>query len=76
MGLLSELLLLPLAPARIALWSVDQVVEAAAREYYGPAAVRRELVELSRELDAGLISAEEFDRREDELLDRLEEGAS
>jgi hypothetical protein len=75
MGLLSELLLIPLAPARIALWSVDQVIGAAAKEYYGPAAVRRELVELSRAFDEGLISAEEFDRREDELLDRLEESA-
>jgi len=28
-------------------------------------------MELSRELDAGTISAEEFDRLEDELLDRL-----
>jgi hypothetical protein len=72
MGLLSELLLLPLAPARVAVWGVDQVVEAAAREYFGPAAVRRELATLYQEFDEGLISAEEFDRREDELLDRLE----
>jgi hypothetical protein len=71
MGLLSELLLLPLAPARVALWTVDRVVEAASQQYHGPAAVRRELVELSRQFDAGLISPEEFDRREDELLDRL-----
>ena len=74
MGLFTELLLLPLAPARFALWTIDQVVEAAEREHYGPTAVRRELVELSRQLDEGLIGAEEFDRREDELLDRLAEG--
>ena len=72
MGLFSELLLLPLAPARLALWSVQQVHTAASREYFGPDAVRRELVELSRALDEGRISPEEFDRREDELLDRLE----
>jgi hypothetical protein len=71
MGLLSELLLLPLAPARVALWSIGQVVEVAERQYNGPAAVQRALVVLSRQLDAGLISPEEFDRREDELLDRL-----
>ena len=74
MGLLSELLLLPLAPARFALWTVDKVVDAAAAEHFGPTAVRRELAELSRQLDEGLISAEEFDRREDELLERLDEG--
>ncbi|MGY3617113.1 gas vesicle protein GvpG [Bradyrhizobium sp. USDA 10063] len=39
-----------------------------------PAAIRRELAELSRQLDEGLIDAEEFDRREDEILDRLDEG--
>jgi hypothetical protein len=72
MGLLSELLMLPLAPARVALWGIDQVVEVAVREYHSPAAVHRALAELSRELDEGRIDAEEFDRREDELLDRLE----
>lgn len=71
MGLLSELLLLPLAPARFALWTIDRVIEVASKEYHDPTAVRRELAELNRRLDAGSISAEEFDRREDELLDRL-----
>jgi Gas vesicle protein G len=71
MGLLSELLLLPLAPARLALWTVDRVIDAASREYNDPTAVRRALAELNRQFDAGSISAEEFDRREDELLDRL-----
>lgn len=74
MGLLSELVSLPLAPARFAFWAVDRVVDAAAQQHYGPAAVRAELAELSRQLDDGLLSAEEFDRREDELLDRLAEG--
>jgi hypothetical protein len=72
MGVLSELLLLPLAPARLATWAAGHVVDAAKREYYGPAAIRRELLELSRALDEGRISASEFDSREDELLDRLE----
>jgi hypothetical protein len=74
MGLLSELLLVPFAPARVALWSIGQVVDSAAREYYDPATIRRELNELSRQLDEGQISAETFELREDELLDRLEEG--
>jgi hypothetical protein len=74
MGLLSELLLVPFAPARVALWSIGQVVDSAAREYYDPATIRRELSELSRQLDEGQISAETFELREDDLLDRLEEG--
>jgi hypothetical protein len=75
-GLFTELLLLPLAPVRFGLWTIDQMVDAAEREHYGAAAVRRELGDLSRQLDQGLIGAEEFDRREDELLDRLAEGQS
>jgi Gas vesicle protein G len=71
MGLLSELLLLPLAPARLALWAVDRVIDVASQEYNDPAAVRQELASLNRRLDAGSISEDEFDRREDELLDRL-----
>jgi hypothetical protein len=50
------------------------VVDSASREYYDPATIRRELSELSRQLDEGQISAETFELREDELLDRLEEG--
>src|SRR5215510_13595861 len=65
MGLLSELLLLPLAPARLALWTIDRVIDVASREYNDPTAVRRALVELNRQLDAGLISDEDFDRQED-----------
>jgi hypothetical protein len=74
MGLLSHVLLLPLAPARFALGSLDRVVDAAAEQHCGQSAIRRDLAELSRQLDEGLIDAEEFDRREDEILDRLDEG--
>jgi hypothetical protein len=70
MGLLTELLLVPLAPARLALWSVNQVIERARRECSDPAAIRRELAELSRRFDEGLISAEEFEALEDSILDR------
>lgn len=73
MGLISEVLLLPLAPVRAARWAVDQVVDAAEREYYDPGQVHRELAELSRELDEGRITREEFERAEDELLELLAE---
>ena len=74
MGLLRELLLLPMAPARLASWTAGQVVAAAEREHYGPAAVRRELADLYRQLDEGAITPEEFDVREDQLLDRMAAG--
>jgi hypothetical protein len=72
MGLLTELLLVPFAPARIALWSVDQVIETAMREHLNPEAIRRELAELSRLFDEGQISLEEFEAREDQILERLD----
>lgn len=72
MGLITEVLLLPFAPVRGSLWAVGQVVTEAERQYYDPAAVRADLARLEQRLDAGEIDEEEFDRLEDELLDRLE----
>ncbi|MFD5103218.1 gas vesicle protein GvpG [Streptomyces albidochromogenes] len=72
MGLLGELLLLPLAPVRGTSWVLRQVVTEAERQYYDPSAIQRELSALERQLEAGEIDEAEFDRREDELLDRLE----
>ncbi len=72
MGLIGRLLTLPLAPVYGSVWVIDQVLLTAEREYYDPEPVRRELVELEREFTAGRIGEEEFDRREDELLDNLE----
>ncbi|RCV47939.1 gas vesicle protein GvpG [Marinitenerispora sediminis] len=74
MGLLSAIATLPLAPARVAGWTIRRVVDEAERQYYDPDAIRRQLAELSRRLDEGELTEEEFDRLEDELLDRLEEG--
>ncbi|MFI6051465.1 gas vesicle protein GvpG [Streptomyces violascens] len=72
MGLLKELLLLPAAPVRGAFWALGQVAAEAERQYYDPATVRRELAILEQQLTDGEIDETEFDRREDELLDRLE----
>ncbi|MDN3293914.1 gas vesicle protein GvpG [Streptomyces ficellus] len=74
MGLLGELLLLPAAPLRGTAWVLRQVVAEAERQYYDPATVQRELAHLADRLEAGEIDEAEFDRREDELLDRLEKG--
>ncbi|MEU2247220.1 gas vesicle protein GvpG [Streptomyces sp. NPDC019224] len=73
MGLITQLLTLPLAPVRGTAWVLGQVVQAAEEEYYDPEPVRARLAQLEQELNSGLIGAEEFDRREDELLDRLDE---
>lgn len=72
MGLLGQILTLPLAPLRGSIWVIDQVLLTAEREYYDPEPVRRELAELEKDLIAERIDEEEFDRREDDLLDKLE----
>lgn len=74
MGLIGEVLLLPFAPVRGSAWVIRQVLSEAERLYYDPATVRAELAQLEQRLDAGEIDDEEFDRMEDELLDRLEIG--
>ncbi|MEU0744085.1 gas vesicle protein GvpG [Streptomyces sp. NPDC006134] len=72
MGLISEVLLLPFAPVRGSAWAIKQVLQEAERIHYDPATIRAELARLEERLEAGEISEEEFDRQEDELLDRLE----
>lgn len=72
MGLIGEVVLLPFAPVRGSAWVIRQVLEEAERLYYDPATVRTELAALEEQLTTGEIDEEEFDRREDELLDRLE----
>ncbi|MEU1534142.1 gas vesicle protein GvpG [Streptomyces fagopyri] len=76
MGLLTQLLSLPLAPVRGVGWVVDRVVEAAEQEYYDPEPVERELAALERALLEGHIDQAAFDEREDQLLDRLDEIAA
>ncbi|GHE71928.1 gas vesicle protein GvpG [Streptomyces spiralis] len=74
MGLITEVLLLPFAPARCSGWAIKQVLREAERVYYDPATVQAELGRLAQRLEAGEITEEEFDRQEDELLDRLAVG--
>jgi hypothetical protein len=73
-GLIGEVLLLPFAPVRGSGWVIRQVLNEAERLYYDPATVRAELARLEERLEAGEIDDEEFDRQEDELLERLEIG--
>ncbi|WP_405411103.1 gas vesicle protein GvpG [Streptomyces rubiginosohelvolus] len=71
MGLISGLLLLPLAPARGVVWIAEQLQETAERELHDPGVIRAQLAELNRDLDDELIDLEEFEAEEEKLLDRL-----
>jgi ADP-ribose pyrophosphatase YjhB (NUDIX family) len=72
MGLISGLLTLPLAPVRGVVWIGEQIAEEADRELDDEARVKRELGRLNLEHELGRLSTEEFEAREDELLEQLE----
>ncbi|MFH8484959.1 gas vesicle protein GvpG [Streptomyces longisporoflavus] len=71
MGLISGLLLLPLAPARGVMWVAERLHDAAERELYDPGVIRAQLAALNQDLDEGDISLAEFEVEEERLLDRL-----
>lgn len=72
MGLISGLLLLPLAPVRGTVWIAEQIAAEAERELDVEPRIRRELGRLELEHDLGQLSDEEFEAREDALLEELE----
>lgn len=71
MGLVSGLLLLPLAPVRGVVWLGEQLEREAERQWSDPALVRRELAEVEAAYAAGDLTEQERDERQDELVARL-----
>ncbi|MCF4136010.1 gas vesicle protein GvpG [Streptomyces sp. Tue 6430] len=72
MGLVSGLLLLPLAPVRGTLWVADHLLQEAERQTYDPRAVQARLAALNRALEEGAIDEAAFEKEEERLLERLE----
>jgi hypothetical protein len=72
MGLITGLLTLPLAPVRGVVWVGEQLQAEAERQMDEPAAARAELHRLTAAFERGELDEAEFERREDELLERLE----
>lgn len=73
MGLFTALVTLPLAPVRGAAWVVEQVAEEAERQLYDESRMRRELLQLELDHDAGLLDEETYDAQADQLLARMAE---
>lgn len=71
MGLFTGLLTLPLAPVRGTIWIAERLLEEAERELNDPAAIEQQLLAAEDRYERGEISADEFERIEDELLRRL-----
>ncbi|HET9128352.1 MAG TPA: c-type cytochrome biogenesis protein CcmI [Propionibacteriaceae bacterium] len=71
MGLLREVLLLPLAPVRGVVWVAEQVRDEAQRQWSDPAVIQAELAEIDAMREMGTIDDAEADAREEELVQRL-----
>ncbi|GAA1909278.1 gas vesicle protein GvpG [Streptomyces sodiiphilus] len=72
MGLLSEIVLLPLAPVRGVAWIADRIADAAEDQLRDPSPVLARLAQLNQELENGEIGTAEFESEEEKLLDLLE----
>lgn len=68
MGLFTALVTLPLAPVRGAAWVVQQVADEAERQLYDESRIRRELLQLELDHDAGLVDEESYEEQVDRLL--------
>ncbi|MGW5382296.1 gas vesicle protein GvpG [Nocardia sp. NPDC003963] len=71
MGLLSSIVLLPLAPVRGVIWLGEVIEEQVDRQWRSPAAVRRDIEEIEEDARAGEISEDERDRALREVLSRI-----
>jgi len=70
-GLFTGLVLLPLAPVRGTAWVAEQLAEEADRQLYDEDNIKRELVQLEIDEEDGVISEQERERKERDLLERL-----
>jgi hypothetical protein len=71
-GLLRQLVLLPLAPVEGVLWIARQVQAQADRELLSSQDLWAELAELQLAADEGRISEQEYVAAESRLLDRMD----
>ena len=71
MGLISGLLLLPLAPVRGTAWIAEQILEQAEAELYDDGVIQAQLMEIQAAREAGEIDEETAAEAEDILLERL-----
>jgi len=71
MGLISGLVLWPLAPVRGVTWVAEQIEQEALRQWSDPAVIQQELLRIDDLRQRGEIDDDEADEREEELLQRL-----
>ena len=71
MGLISGLLLLPLAPVRGTMWIAERLLEEAERELSDPELIEQQLDDAEAAFARGELSEEDYLVLEEELVARL-----
>lgn len=71
MGLITQLLTLPIAPVRGVVWVAEQIREEAESQYFDPAAIQAALEDVDARREAGLLTEEEAADLEEDLVQRL-----
>lgn len=73
MGLMTNLLTLPLAPVRATVALAEQIRRQAEAEYYDPARIRLQLEQIDELRERGEIDPDQAAAWEDDLISRLYE---
>ncbi|TCO51301.1 gas vesicle protein GvpG [Kribbella antiqua] len=71
MGLITNLLTLPLAPVRATVALAEQIRRQAESEYYDPARIRLQLEQIEALRENGTLSPDDAAAMEEELIARL-----
>jgi chorismate mutase len=71
MGLMMNLLTLPLAPVRLTVALAEQIRRQAENEFYDPARIRLQIEEIGALRESGAIEPEQAEALEDALIGRL-----
>jgi hypothetical protein len=74
-GLIKELVLLPVAPLRFTVWVAEQVADEADRQQYSVGAGVQQLEELEEAREKGELDEEEAEEREGEVIEQQLTGA-
>lgn len=74
MGLVTTILGAPVSgPTKGVFWILRKVYDSAYEEFYDPASIKQQLIDLEARLDAGEMTEDEFEEIEYVLLVRLKE---
>jgi hypothetical protein len=69
-GLIKELVLLPVAPVRGVMWVTERVAEEAERKQYSPGAAVQQLEQIQQERARGELSEEQARELEERIIEQ------